>query len=40
VAAGVIKALGLPETALIPIVIRSIAAHLEVIDQVDLISVF
>jgi hydroxyacylglutathione hydrolase len=37
VAAAVIKALGLPEVAMIPIVIRSVAAHLQVIDKADLL---
>ena len=38
VAPLVLKSLGLPETALIPIVIKSIEAHLRVIDNADLLA--
>jgi len=38
VTASVLKSLGLPETALISIVVRSIEAHLRVIDHEDLLS--
>jgi len=38
VAVPVLKALGLPENALIPIVIKSIEAHLKVIDKPDLLG--
>jgi glyoxylase-like metal-dependent hydrolase (beta-lactamase superfamily II) len=38
VAAPVLKSLGLPETALIPIVVRSIEAHLRVIEHANLLS--